>query len=113
MKPLLQLEGIVTYYGTIRVLKGVDLVVNEEEVVALLGGNAAGKSTTMKTILGLATPTEGRVRPRRHPLPAGGADRARHCACPRGTQALSGSSERLLAYPRPLPMVKQTDCRED
>lgn len=58
---LLRLEGIETYYGQIRVLKGVDMAVHEGEVVALLGGNAAGKSTTMKTILGLVTPTSGTV----------------------------------------------------
>ncbi len=61
MAELLRLEGIVTYYGPIRILKGIELRVDEGEVVALLGGNAAGKSTTMKTILGLITPAEGRV----------------------------------------------------
>jgi branched-chain amino acid transport system ATP-binding protein len=58
---LLQLQRIVTYYGPIRILKGIDLSVGQGEVVALLGGNAAGKSTTMKTILGLVTPVEGSV----------------------------------------------------
>jgi branched-chain amino acid transport system ATP-binding protein len=58
---LLQLHGIVTYYGAIRILKGIDLGVEQGEVVALLGGNAAGKSTTMKTILGLVSPAEGTV----------------------------------------------------
>jgi branched-chain amino acid transport system ATP-binding protein len=59
---LLQLQEIVTYYGAIRILKGVSLHVGEGEVVGLLGGNAAGKSTTMKTILGLVTPSAGTVR---------------------------------------------------
>jgi branched-chain amino acid transport system ATP-binding protein len=62
MHPLLQLDGVETYYGPIRILKNVDLNVGEREVVALLGGNAAGKSTTMKTILGLVSPTAGTVR---------------------------------------------------
>lgn len=62
MAPLLQLQGIVTYYGAIRILKGIDLGVDRGEVVALLGGNAAGKSTTMKTILGLVSPTAGTVK---------------------------------------------------
>lgn len=62
MGAILELEGIVTYYGTIRILKGIDLSVGQGEVVALLGGNAAGKSTTMKTILGLVSPTAGTVR---------------------------------------------------
>ena len=62
MGALLELSGIVTHYGPIRILKGIDLRVNEGEVVGLLGGNAAGKSTTMKTILGLVLPTAGNVR---------------------------------------------------
>lgn len=61
MAPLLQLDRIVTYYGAIRILKGIELSVGQGEVVALLGGNAAGKSTTMKTILGLVAPAEGTV----------------------------------------------------
>ncbi|MHB8727118.1 MAG: ABC transporter ATP-binding protein [Casimicrobiaceae bacterium] len=62
MGPLLQLERIVTYYGPIQILKCIDLRVEPGEVVALLGGNAAGKSTTMKTILGLVSPTSGTIR---------------------------------------------------
>lgn len=62
MGSLLQLDRIVTHYGPIRILKGIDLNVEPGEVVALLGGNAAGKSTTMKTILGLVSPTSGTVR---------------------------------------------------
>jgi branched-chain amino acid transport system ATP-binding protein len=61
LSALLQLAGIVTYYGPIRILKGIDLKVEQGEVVALLGGNAAGKSTTMKAVLGLVSPTEGSV----------------------------------------------------
>jgi len=62
LEPLLQLEGVETYYGPIRILKNIDLKVGEHEVVALLGGNAAGKSTTMKAILGLVSPTAGSIR---------------------------------------------------
>jgi branched-chain amino acid transport system ATP-binding protein len=62
LEPLLQLAGVETYYGPIRILKNIDLNVGEHEVVALLGGNAAGKSTTMKAILGLVTPTAGSIR---------------------------------------------------
>jgi branched-chain amino acid transport system ATP-binding protein len=58
---LLQLDRIVTHYGPIEVLKGIDLSIEDGEVVALLGGNAAGKSTTMKTILGLVIPSSGTV----------------------------------------------------
>ena len=59
--PLLQLEGINTYYGQIHILQDSNLVVREGELVCLLGGNASGKSTTLKTILGLVRPRTGRV----------------------------------------------------
>src|SRR5439155_1192969 len=52
---------VVTHYGPIRVLKAVTLEVRAGEIVCLLGGNASGKSTTMKTILGVVRPTAGRV----------------------------------------------------
>ena len=50
-----------TYYGPLHVLKGVNYDLYEGEIVCLLGGNASGKSTTMKTVLGLVKPTQGRV----------------------------------------------------
>ena len=59
--PLLQLEGINTYYGSIHILQDSNLVVHEGELVCLLGGNASGKSTTLKTILGIVRPRTGRV----------------------------------------------------
>jgi branched-chain amino acid transport system ATP-binding protein len=59
--PLLQLEGINTYYGLIHILQDVNLEVREGELVCLLGGNASGKSTTLKTILGIVRPRTGRV----------------------------------------------------
>ncbi|MEX2211882.1 MAG: ABC transporter ATP-binding protein [Gaiellaceae bacterium] len=61
MKPLLRLSGINTYYGEIHILEDVDLEVNEGELVCLLGGNASGKSTTLKTILGIVQPRTGTV----------------------------------------------------
>ena len=60
--PLLALEGINTYYGQIHILQDSNLVVREGELVCLLGGNASGKSTTLKTILGLVSPLTGTVR---------------------------------------------------
>jgi branched-chain amino acid transport system ATP-binding protein len=60
--PLLELEGINTYYGPIHILQDSNLVVREGELVCLLGGNASGKSTTLKTILGLVRPRTGAVR---------------------------------------------------
>jgi branched-chain amino acid transport system ATP-binding protein len=58
---LLRLDGVTTYYGEIRILEEVSLEVNEGELVCLLGGNASGKSTTLKTILGLVRPRSGVV----------------------------------------------------
>jgi branched-chain amino acid transport system ATP-binding protein len=58
---VLSLTDVVTHYGPIRVLKSVTLEVRAGEIVCLLGGNASGKSTTMKTILGVVRPTAGRV----------------------------------------------------
>jgi branched-chain amino acid transport system ATP-binding protein len=60
--PLLQLEGINTYYGQIHILQDENIVVAEGELVCLLGGNASGKSTTLKTILGLVRPRTGTVK---------------------------------------------------
>jgi branched-chain amino acid transport system ATP-binding protein len=59
---LLQLEDIDTYYGQIHILQKVSLEVAEGELVCLLGGNASGKSTTLKTILGIVHPRRGSVR---------------------------------------------------
>ena len=59
---LLELEGIDTYYGQIHILEKVSLQVAEGELVCLLGGNASGKSTTLKTILGIVHPRRGSVR---------------------------------------------------
>jgi branched-chain amino acid transport system ATP-binding protein len=58
---LLKLEGINTYYGQIHILQELNLEVNEGELVCLLGGNASGKSTTLKTILGIVEPRNGKV----------------------------------------------------
>ena len=61
VEPLLKLSGINTYYGEIHILQDVDLEVGRGELVCLLGGNASGKSTTLKTILGLVRPRRGTV----------------------------------------------------
>lgn len=55
------MDDITTHYGPIRVLHHVDMVIYPGEMVCLLGGNASGKSTTLKTILGIVRPTEGTI----------------------------------------------------
>jgi len=62
MSDLLELDDVVTYYGQIRCLEEVNVRVGEGELVCLLGGNASGKSTTLKTVLGIVRPRQGRVR---------------------------------------------------
>jgi len=61
MTPVLEFRGVNTHYGPVHVLKDVDLVVNAGEIVCLLGGNASGKTTTLKTVLGMVIPSSGDV----------------------------------------------------
>jgi branched-chain amino acid transport system ATP-binding protein len=58
---LLRLEGVNTYYGQMHILQDVNLEIAEGELVCLLGGNASGKSTTLKTILGIVPPRSGSI----------------------------------------------------
>ena len=60
-KALLQVQGVETYYGNIRALNGVDVAVNEGEIVALIGANGAGKSTLMMTIFGTPRARSGKI----------------------------------------------------
>jgi branched-chain amino acid transport system ATP-binding protein len=60
--PILAVENIHTYYGHIHALKNVSLAVEKGEIVTLIGGNGAGKSTTLNTISGLLRPRQGSVR---------------------------------------------------
>jgi branched-chain amino acid transport system ATP-binding protein len=62
MSLLLELDDVTTYYGQIRCLEAVNVRIGEGELVCLLGGNASGKSTTLKTVLGIVRPRVGRVR---------------------------------------------------
>ncbi len=59
--PLLELSAVDTFYGPIHILQDVGLQVRAGELVCLLGGNASGKSTTLKTILGIVRPRKGTV----------------------------------------------------
>ncbi|MGH7110180.1 MAG: ABC transporter ATP-binding protein [Stellaceae bacterium] len=58
---MLEFRQVDTYYGDLHVLKAVDYRIAAGEIVCLLGGNASGKSTTMKTIMGVVRPTRGAV----------------------------------------------------
>jgi branched-chain amino acid transport system ATP-binding protein len=60
-KTLLDIKGVETYYGNIRALSGVDVAVNEGEIVALIGANGAGKSTLMMTIFGTPRARRGTI----------------------------------------------------
>jgi branched-chain amino acid transport system ATP-binding protein len=66
--PLLEFRGVDTHYGDLPVLKSVDYRIDPGEIVCLLGSNGAGKSTTMKTIMGIVLPTSGEVRFAGHSL---------------------------------------------
>jgi branched-chain amino acid transport system ATP-binding protein len=59
--PVLELRNVSTHYGLIAVLRDVNVEIGPGEIVCLLGGNASGKSTTLKTILGMVTPSQGEV----------------------------------------------------
>jgi branched-chain amino acid transport system ATP-binding protein len=60
-QPLLSVQGVDTFYGPVQVHFGLSLEVRRGSIVCLLGGNASGKSTTMKVILGLVAPRAGNV----------------------------------------------------
>ena len=58
---MLQLRDVHTYYGPVRVLRGISIEVQQGEIVSLLGSNAAGKSTTLKAIFGVVRPARGTI----------------------------------------------------
>jgi branched-chain amino acid transport system ATP-binding protein len=58
---LLEVQAVDTFYGPIHILQGLTLRIEPGELVCLLGGNASGKSTTLKTVLGLVSPRNGSV----------------------------------------------------
>jgi len=60
--PILELEGVDTYYGSIQALYDINIKIHNGDLVCLLGGNASGKSTTLKTILGVCKMKKGTVK---------------------------------------------------
>lgn len=60
-EPVLELRNVDTHYGPIQMLRNVNVAINPGEIICLLGGNASGKTTTLKTILGMIVPTNGDV----------------------------------------------------
>src|SRR5258708_27966697 len=59
---MLEFKSVDTHYGDLHVLKSVDYRIGQGEIVCLLGGNASGKSTTMKAIMGVVVPSSGEIR---------------------------------------------------
>ena len=59
--PVLEFRAVNTHYGPVHMLKDVDIEIYPGEIVCLLGGNASGKTTTLKTILGMVNPTTGDI----------------------------------------------------
>lgn len=59
--PVLEFRGVNVHFGPVHVLYDVDISVNAGEIVCLLGGNASGKTTTLRTILGMVQPSSGDV----------------------------------------------------
>jgi branched-chain amino acid transport system ATP-binding protein len=72
--PLLSVRGVTTYYGKIVALRGVDIDVNQGEIVTLIGANGAGKSTTLRSINGLNRPRKGSIHFRDRDITATPAD---------------------------------------
>ena len=60
-EPVLRVEDVHTFYGSIEALKGISLDVHDREIVTLIGANGAGKSTTLRSINGLNHPRNGKI----------------------------------------------------
>ena len=106
--PMLELRDVHVRYGAIRALQGVSLQVNQGELVALIGSNGAGKSTTLRTISGLLRPSQGSITFQGEDITSASSERivARGIShCPEGRRIFGGLSVaenlRLGAVSRP------------
>ena len=94
---MLELRDLYVYYGSIRALNGLSLQVNEGELVALIGSNGAGKSTTLKTISGLLRPRQGAILYEGADISRAATDRIVALGlshCPEGRRIFSGLTVR-------------------
>ncbi|MCW5620856.1 MAG: ABC transporter ATP-binding protein [Burkholderiales bacterium] len=103
MAALLEISGLEAGYGTSQVLFGLDLTIESGTVVSLLGRNGMGKTTTVRTILGLLVPTRGSIRFRGERIDGWSADRIARsgvAVVPEGRQIFPNLSveENLLAF---------------
>src|SRR5204863_309364 len=100
MSALLQVKDVESYYGPSQALFGISFEVQEREVVTLIGRNGMGKSTTVKSVMGMIAPKRGSIH-------LGGAEITgpllrladRHFIVEKGRVVWSGSSETLRAQP--------------
>jgi len=60
--PVIEVENLVTHYGSTRILNGINLTVHEGEIMVIMGGSGSGKSTLLRYLLGLGLPTSGSIR---------------------------------------------------
>ena len=114
--PILELDDVHTYYGSIHALKGISLEVQEGEIVTLLGANGAGKSTTLRSINGLQRPRQGSIRFEGRDITAGAGARDRQAR----DRAVAGRPAALPAddgdrEPRDgrVPAHRQAGIKED
>ena len=90
---LVQARGLNTYYGASHILRGIDFHVKRGETIGLMGRNGMGKSTLLKSIMGLVKPRGGEVRIKNQPMTGAALPHcaAGHCLCARGSRHLRQS----------------------
>jgi ABC-type branched-subunit amino acid transport system ATPase component len=103
---LLELENVVTAYGKVEALKGLTLHVEQGEIVALLGSNGAGKSTTLRSISGLIRPRSGTMR-----FPVLLVEQNAHMALSIGDRGYVLETGRLVAEGNPETLWNNAEVR--